>query len=44
MPCIHIRISGAADDALAERVAGHASELTATILGKDPKLTAGSLV
>jgi 4-oxalocrotonate tautomerase len=40
MPYIHIQISGAADDALAEQVAGQASALTATILGKDPKLTA----
>jgi 4-oxalocrotonate tautomerase len=40
MPYIHIQISGAADEALAERVAAQASELTASLLGKDPKLTA----
>lgn len=40
MPYIHIQISGAADEALAERVAAQASELTARLLGKDPSLTA----
>jgi 4-oxalocrotonate tautomerase len=40
MPFIHVQVSGAADDALAARVASTASELTAKLLGKDPKLTA----
>lgn len=40
MPYIHVQVSGSADDALAERVASTASELTARLLGKDPKLTA----
>ena len=40
MPYIHIQISGAADQALAEGVAAQASELTSTLLGKDPTLTA----
>lgn len=40
MPFIHIRISGAADAELTQRVARQASELTARLLGKDPALTA----
>jgi 4-oxalocrotonate tautomerase len=40
MPYVHIQISGAPDDALAEQVAAQASELTARLLGKDPRLTA----
>jgi 4-oxalocrotonate tautomerase len=40
MPYIHVQVSGSADDALAARVASTASELTARLLGKDPKLTA----
>ncbi|MCC2673330.1 MAG: hypothetical protein K0R58_277 [Ramlibacter sp.] len=40
MPYIHIQISGAPDDALAGKVASQAAELTARILGKDPRLTA----
>jgi 4-oxalocrotonate tautomerase len=40
MPYLHLQLSGEPDDALAERVAAHASELTARLLGKDPALTA----
>lgn len=40
MPFIHIQVSGAADEPLAERVAQQASGLTARLLGKDPALTA----
>jgi len=40
MPYIHIQVSGSADDALAERVAASASALTASLLHKDPALTA----
>jgi 4-oxalocrotonate tautomerase len=40
MPFIHVQVSGAADDALASRIASTASELTAKLLGKDPLLTA----
>jgi len=40
MPYIHIQLSGATDNALAERVAAAASELTARLLHKDPALTA----
>lgn len=40
MPYIHIQISGTPDDTLAARVAAQASELTARLLGKDPRLTA----
>jgi 4-oxalocrotonate tautomerase len=40
MPYHHIQISGAADAALASRVAQTATELTAQMLGKDPLLTA----
>lgn len=40
MPYLHIQISGAADDPLAERVAAAASELTSRVLHKDPALTA----
>jgi 4-oxalocrotonate tautomerase len=40
MPYIHIQISGAADPALAARVARSATTLTAELLGKDPAVTA----
>ena len=40
MPYLHIQISGASDDELAERVASAASDLTARLLHKDPALTA----
>ena len=40
MPYIHIQLSGAADNTLAEQVAATASELTARLLHKDPALTA----
>lgn len=40
MPYIHIQISGPSDDALAQRAAAAASELTARLLHKDPSLTA----
>ena len=40
MPYLHIRISGARDDALATRTAEAAAELTASLLGKDRALTA----
>lgn len=40
MPYLHIRLSGAADTALAERVAQHATRLTADHLNKDPALSA----
>jgi 4-oxalocrotonate tautomerase len=40
MPYIHIQISGETDDALAEKVAHSAIELTSKILHKDPTLTA----
>ena len=40
MPYLHIQISGAADTALAARVARQATELTARLLGKDAALTA----
>ncbi|HEV8312413.1 MAG TPA: 4-oxalocrotonate tautomerase family protein [Burkholderiaceae bacterium] len=40
MPYLHIQVSGAADDALAARIAESAVELTHRILHKDPALTA----
>lgn len=40
MPYIHIQISGDEDDTLAAQVAAKASELTASLLNKDPLLTA----
>ncbi|MEK8034505.1 4-oxalocrotonate tautomerase [Ideonella sp. DXS29W] len=40
MPYLHIQISGPPDDALAQRVASVASELTHRLLAKDPALTA----
>src|ERR1700712_3483429 len=40
MPYLHIQISGEADDGLASRVAESAVQLTASLLGKDPALTA----
>ena len=40
MPYLHIQLSGEPDDTLAARVAGHATDLTARLLGKDPALTA----
>ena len=40
MPYIHIQISGSPDDGLAERVAATAGELTASLLHKDPAVTA----
>jgi 4-oxalocrotonate tautomerase len=40
MPYIHIQVSGRADDALASRIAQTATELTASLLGKNPALTA----
>jgi 4-oxalocrotonate tautomerase len=40
MPYIHIQVSGPADEALAQRTAATASELTASLLHKDPSLTA----
>jgi 4-oxalocrotonate tautomerase len=40
MPFIHIQVSGDADDALARRIGAAAAELTQTLLGKDPALTA----
>lgn len=40
MPYLHIQLSGARDDALAAKTAEAASELTASILGKDRALTA----
>ena len=40
MPYLHIQLSGEPDDTLAARVAEHATDLTANLLGKDPALTA----
>jgi 4-oxalocrotonate tautomerase len=40
MPYLHIQVSGEADDGLASRVADSATQLTASLLGKDPSLTA----
>lgn len=40
MPYLHIQLSGEPDDTLAARVAEHATDLTARLLGKDPALTA----
>jgi 4-oxalocrotonate tautomerase len=40
MPYIHIQLSGPVDEALAQRTAATASELTSTLLHKDPALTA----
>jgi 4-oxalocrotonate tautomerase len=40
MPYIHVQISGTSEEQLADAVAAQASELTARLLGKDPKLTA----
>ena len=40
MPCLHIQIAGARDDALATRTASVAAELTGSLLGKDRALTA----
>ena len=40
MPYIHVQVSGTPDDALAARVAAQAMDLTASLLGKDPRLTA----
>lgn len=40
MPYLHIQLSGARDDALAQRTAETAAELTAGILNKDRALTA----
>jgi 4-oxalocrotonate tautomerase len=40
MPYIHVQVSGAADDALAERIADAATQLTATLLGKRAGLSA----
>jgi 4-oxalocrotonate tautomerase len=40
MPYLHIQVSGAADDALAQRIASSAVELTRRRLHKDPALTA----
>ena len=40
MPYVHIQISGEKDNAMAARVSEHAVELTATLLGKERKLTA----
>ena len=40
MPYLQIQLSGVRDDALAARTAEAASELTATLLGKDRALTA----
>jgi len=40
MPYLHIQLSGEPDDTLATRVAEHATDLTARLLGKDPALTA----
>lgn len=40
MPYLHIQISGEPDDGLAARVSERATELTATLLGKDRNLTA----
>ena len=40
MPYLHIQLSGARDDALAQQTAEAAAELTASILHKDRALTA----
>jgi len=40
MPYLHIQISGAADAALAQRVAAAGTDLTARLLGKKPEHTA----
>ena len=40
MPYLHIQVSGAADDALGQRIAASAVELTHRLLHKDPALTA----
>ena len=40
MPYLHIQLSGEPDEALAGRVAAHASDLTVRLLGKDLALTA----
>lgn len=40
MPLLDVKLSGAPDAALAARVAATLSDLTARILGKDPKVTA----
>ncbi|HEV7322496.1 MAG TPA: 4-oxalocrotonate tautomerase family protein [Ensifer sp.] len=40
MPIINITVSGKADPALSSRIAAAVSELTATHLRKDPKVTA----
>ena len=40
MPYLHIQVSGAADDALASRIAVAAVDLTHGVLHKDPALTA----
>ena len=40
MPYIHVQVSGGADDALAERIADAATQLTATLLGKRADLSA----
>jgi 4-oxalocrotonate tautomerase len=40
MPYLHIQVSGKADDGLAAKIAESAVQLTASILGKDPSLTA----
>ena len=40
MPYIHIQVSGEENNALAAQVAAKASELTSSILNKDPALTA----
>jgi 4-oxalocrotonate tautomerase len=40
MPYLHIQVSGEADDKLAAKVAESGVQLTASILGKDPSLTA----
>jgi 4-oxalocrotonate tautomerase len=40
MPYLHVQVSGAADDALAERIAETATRLTVQWLGKRAELTA----
>jgi 4-oxalocrotonate tautomerase len=40
MPYVHIPVGGHADDALAARIAQRATDLTATLLGKQAALTA----
>ena len=39
MPFIHVQVSGSPDDALAERIADAATQLTAKLLGKKPELS-----